>query len=151
MIAVCRAAVVSVLLLAAPVMAPAIAVAEDGPIQVKTNMARILRISAPAATVIIGNPGVADVTIQDPQTLVLTGKSYGQTNLIVLDDIGNPIADTLVEVVQAQADLVTVYMGDARTTLSCAPVCQPTIMLGDDTQFTSAAVASSGIVEGAAR
>jgi len=40
------------------------------PISVKVNMARILRISAPAATVIIGNPGVADVTIQDPQTLV---------------------------------------------------------------------------------
>lgn len=132
------------------VAAPAAAVAAE-PISVKVNMARILRINSPAATVIIGNPGVADVTIQDPQTLVLTGKSYGQTNLIVLDDIGNPIADTLVEVVQAQADLVTVYMGDARTTLSCAPVCQPTIMLGDDTQFTSAAVASSGIVEGAAR
>src|SRR5690606_21165921 len=115
------------------VAAPAAAVAAE-PISVKVNMARILRINSPAATVIIGNPGVADVTIQDPQTLVLTGKSYGQTNLIVLDDIGNPIADTLVEVVQAQADLVTVYMGDARTTLSCAPVCQPTIMLGDDTQ-----------------
>ena len=61
---------------------------------------------------IIGNPGVADVTIQDPQTLVLTGKSYGQTNLIVLDSQGNPIADTMIEVVQAQADLVTVYLGN---------------------------------------
>jgi Flp pilus assembly secretin CpaC len=120
-------------------------------ISVKANMARILRIESPAATVIIGNPGVADVTIQDPQTLVLTGKSYGRTNLIVLDDIGNPIADTMIEVVQAQADIVTVYMGDARTTLSCSPVCQPTIMLGDDTGFTSAAVASSSIVESAAR
>src|SRR6201747_2236885 len=73
----------------------------NAPISVKVNMARILRISAPAATVIVGNPGVADVTIQDPQTLVLTGKSYGETNLIVLDAKGNPIADTLVEVVQA--------------------------------------------------
>lgn len=136
----------ALLIAAAPVAATA-----GEPISVKVNMARILRISSPAATVIIGNPGVADVTIQDPQTLVLTGKSYGQTNLIVLDDIGNPIADTLIEVVQAQADLVTVFMGDARTTLSCAPVCQPTIMLGDDTTFTAATVASSGIVEGAAQ
>lgn len=143
----CTAACLLALLFAAPAMSSA----AGEPISVKVNMARILRISSPAATVIIGNPGIADVTIQDPQTLVLTGKSYGQTNLIVLDDIGNPIADTLVEVVQAQADLVTVYLGTARTTLSCAPVCQPTIMLGDDTGFTSAAVASSGIVEGAAR
>jgi Flp pilus assembly secretin CpaC len=133
------------------VLASPAAAADGDPISVKVNMARILRISAPAATVIIGNPGVADVTIQDPQTLVLTGKSYGQTNLIVLDSIGNPIADTIVEVIQAQADVVTVYMGQARTTLACAPVCQPTIMLGDDNDFTTSAVNSSGIVEEAAR
>jgi hypothetical protein len=125
--------------------------AEGDPISVKVNMARILRINAPASTVIIGNPGVADVTIQDPQTLVLTGKSYGQTNLIVLDDAGNPIADTLIEVVQAQADLVTIYLGNARTTMVCSPVCQPTIMLGDDPAFSSSSVASSNIVEGAAQ
>lgn len=99
---------------------------------------------------IIGNPGVADVTIQDPQTLVLTGKSYGQTNLIVLDSMGNPIADTLITVVQAQADLVTVYLGTARTTMMCAPVCQPTIMLGDDGTYSSDAYQSSQVVSQAA-
>ena len=117
-------------------------------VSVKVNMARILRISAPANTVIIGNPRVADVTIQDPQTLVLTGKSFGQTNMIVLDSQGNAIADTLVEVVQAQADLVTVYMGSARTTLACAPVCQPTIMLGDDPSFSASNSASAAVVAG---
>ncbi len=119
-----------------------------GPVSVKVNMARILRISAPANTVIIGNPGVADVTIQDSQTLVLTGKSYGQTNMIVLDAQGKAIADTLIEVVQAQADIVTVYMGQARTTLSCAPVCQPTVMLGDDPGFSSSVAGSTSIVRG---
>ena len=118
------------------------------PVSVKVNMARILRISSPANTVIIGNPRVADVTIQDPQTLVLTGKSYGQTNMIVLDAQGSAIADTLIEVVQAQADIVTVYMGASRTTLACAPVCQPTIMLGDDESFSASTAASSAIVSG---
>lgn len=125
--------------------------ADAAPISVKVNMARILRINAPASTVIIGNPGVADVTIQDPQTLVLTGKSYGQTNMIVLDAMGEPIADTLIEVIQAQADLVTVYMGSARTTLVCSPVCQPTIMLGDDPGYISQSIAASDLVERAAR
>lgn len=115
---------------------------------VKVNMARILRISSPANTVIIGNPRVADVTIQDPQTLVLTGKSYGQTNMIVLDATGNAIADTMIEVVQAQADIVTVYLGSARTTLACAPVCQPTIMLGDDPTFSANNAASSAVAGG---
>ncbi len=128
---------------------PALAETSD-PISVKVNMARILRISAPAATVIIGNPGVADITIQDPQTLVLTGRSYGQTNLIILDAAGNPIADTIVSVVQAQTDLVTVYLGTARTTLACEPVCQPTIMLGDDSAFSTDTFQSSTIVKQAA-
>src|SRR5690348_12913576 len=121
-------AIIAMALLVLPVVARA---DTSEPINVKVNMARILRISAPAATVIIGNPIVADVTIQDPQTLVLTGKSYGETNLIVLDSLGNPIADTTISVVQGEADTMTVYMGAARTTLSCKPTCQPTITLGD--------------------
>lgn len=144
-----RAAAAALALLLVAV--PQAAAAEGDPISVKVNMARILRIGAPAATVIIGNPGVADVTIQDPQTLVLTGKSYGQTNLIVLDDLGNPIADTLVDVIQAQADVVTVYMGNTRTTLACSPVCQPTIMLGDDPEFSQRVSSQSDIVEASAQ
>lgn len=146
------AAVLVAALLTFPVIVPVAATAEEGPITVKANMARILRISAPAATVIIGNPGVADVTIQDPQTLVLTGKSYGQTNLIVLDTQGNPIADTLIEVVQnGQTDTMTVYLGGLRTTLSCSPQCQPMIMLGDDPGYTSNTLASSSVVQSAAQ
>ncbi len=122
-----------------------------GAVTVNVNMARILRINAPAATVIIGNPGIADVTIQDAQTLILTGKSYGQTNLIILDSAGNPIADTLVEVIQTSDDVVTVYMGLARTTLACEPICQPTITLGDNTDFTSQAISSSTLIEEAAQ
>jgi Flp pilus assembly secretin CpaC len=134
----------------AVVAAPAAALAESAPVTVKVNMARILRINAPASTVIIGNPGIADAAIQDPQTLVLTGKSYGQTNLIVLDSQGNPIADTLIEVVQEQAGLVTVYLGERRTSLACEPVCQPIIMLGDDKAFTSDTVNSARAVAAAA-
>ena len=124
---------------------PSLAV--DAPISVNVNMARILRINAAAATVIVGNPGIADVLIQDPQTLVLTGKSYGQTNLIVLDSGGTPIADTMIEVVQMQAGTVTVFQGQARTSLACAPICQNTVTMGDDGSFSSQAVASSQLVQ----
>ena len=134
------------LLMTAPVLAET-----TDPISVKVNMARILRISAPAATVIIGNPGVADITIQDPQTLVLTGRSYGSTNLIILDAAGNPVADTIVSVVQGQSDLLTVYMGTSRTTLACEPICQPTIMLGDDNAYASSAAAGQSLLDQVAR
>ncbi len=124
--------------------------AEPNAVTVKVNMARVLRIGSPAATVIIGNPGVADVTIQDPQTLILTGRSFGHTNLIVLDNVGNPIADIMIEVVMSQAGLMTVYQGASRTTLACAPNCQPVIMLGDNTDFTADAITSSSLIQSAA-
>jgi len=130
--------------------APLAALAESAPVTVKVNMARILRINAPASTIIIGNPGIADAAIQDPQTLVLTGKSYGQTNLIVLDAQGNPIADTMIEVVQEQAGLVTVYLGSRRTSMACEPVCQPVMMLGDDASFTSETIGSATALAAAA-
>jgi len=142
------AALVTAALLAVPHGALADA---SEPISVKVNMARILRISAPAATVIIGNPGVADVTIQDPQTLVLTGKSYGTTNLIVLDSSGNPVADTMVSVVQATGDTITMFNGTARSTLSCNPICQQTITLGDDPTVSNGAFTSSTLLQAAAK
>jgi Flp pilus assembly secretin CpaC len=130
---------------------PVLADEASPPISVKVNMARILRIGSPAATVVVGNPGVADVTIQDPQTLILTGKSYGETNMIVLDAKGNPIADTLVEVVQAQANLVTMFNGPQRNTLTCAPSCTSTVMLGDTPSYTQDLTTSMGLVQSIAQ
>ncbi len=144
------AAAFALLVVIAP-LAPLPVIAQaNAPITVNVNMARVLRISAPAATVIVGNPGIADVTIQDPQTLILTGKSYGQTNLIVLDSVGEPIADTLIEVSQMQAGVMTVYQGQNRTSLACAPVCQPIVMMGDDNSFSGETLASSQLVQSAA-
>lgn len=145
-----RLAAAFALLVSLAPLAPLPAAAQSAaPITVNVNMARVLRISAPAATVIVGNPGIADVTIQDPQTLILTGRSYGQTNLIVLDNAGEPIADTLVEVAQMQAGVMTVYQGQNRTSLACAPNCQPVVMMGDDNAFSSQTLASSQLVQSA--
>jgi Flp pilus assembly secretin CpaC len=131
---------------AALISAQGPALADDA-ISVHVNMARVLRVNAPASTVIVGNPGVADVTIQDAQTLVLTGKAYGQTNLIVLDNNGDPVADTLIEVSQEQSDLVTVYVSGARTSVSCTPKCTPTVMVGDAPNYTETVTQSYGLVK----
>ena len=46
-----------------------------------------------------------------------------------------------------QAGVVTVYQGQARTSLACAPVCQSVVMMGDDPNFSSQAIASSQLVQ----
>jgi hypothetical protein len=101
------------------------------PISVMIDRAKVMRISRPADTVIIGNPAIADASIQDNKTLIITGRSFGTTNLIVLDAQGQPIADELLTVAAPDDSLVTVYKRADRQTLSCNPECGPTLAIGD--------------------
>src|ERR1043165_2889285 len=77
-------------------------------ISVAVDRAKVMRISRPADVVIVGNPAIADATVQDNQTLIITGKSFGTTNLIVLDSTGQSIADSIVTVVSSDEGRVTV-------------------------------------------
>ena len=118
-------------LAAAPLMAALPALAD--PIQVIVDQAKVMHVSRPADIVIIGNPAIADATIQDNQTLIITGHSYGTTNLIVLDANGQSIADELVTVGAQNDDIVTVYKRASRQTFSCTPDCSPMLAVGDNT------------------
>lgn len=90
-------------------------------VKVELDQARIYRLAAPASTIIIGNPAIADATLQDAQTLIVTGRAYGQTNLVVLDEQGETITDVQLAVLAASENLVTVYKGAKRQSLSCLP------------------------------
>lgn len=109
------------------------------PIVVTIDRAKVLKISRPADTVIIGNPSIADATIQDAQTLVLTGRSFGVTNLIIIDADGNPIVDETIVVQGHETNTVRIYRRAVRETLACSPVCEPTLTIGDNAEtFTNA-------------
>jgi Flp pilus assembly secretin CpaC len=116
------------------------AAAEDAPngptptnIEVVIDQAKVMHISRPADVVIIGNPGIADATIQDDQTLIITGHSFGTTNLIVLDSSGQPIANGILVVKPGNDQVVTVYRRASRQTFSCTPDCSPVMAVGDST------------------
>ena len=104
------------------------------PVVVTVDRARVFRISRPAATVIVGNPSIADATIEDEQTLVLTGRSFGVTNLIILDAAGDAIIDQTLVVRGHEANTVRIYRRSSRETLACAPVCEPTLTIGDNAE-----------------
>lgn len=106
-------------------------------VKVELDQARIYRLAAPASTIVIGNPAIADATLQDSQTLIVTGRAYGQTNLIVLDEQGETITDVQLAVLAASENFVTVYKGAKRQSLSCLPECQPTAVPGDDSEHFS--------------
>ena len=105
-------------------------------VDVVIDEARLIRLNSDAAQLIVGNPAIADVTAQSSRILVVTGKSYGATNLIVLDAAGQEILNARLGVSEGKTQQVTVYRGMARHSLHCAPDCQRTLTLGDDkTQF----------------
>ena len=100
-------------------------------ITVTLDRAKILRITKPAATVVIGNPAIVDATMPDAQTLILTGKSFGTTNLVIMDRSGQQIADRILNVRMPQDNTVVIQRGVARYTYNCTPTCERTVAIGD--------------------
>ena len=105
------------------------------PVTVVLDQAKVMKIDKPAATVIVGNPAIADAVMHDRTTLVIVGRGFGSTNLIVLGEDGQPIADETLVVQPPQNALVTVQRRGARYSYSCAPICAPTVNPGDDDTF----------------
>jgi hypothetical protein len=122
----------------------AVAPAAAETITVVLDQARVMRISEPAATIIIGNPSIADATIQDASTLVITGRSYGITNLLILDENGDAIADTQLRVEGPSIDRLTVYRGTSRFSYSCGGLCEPALVPGDNATFFGEISGQSG-------
>lgn len=118
----CRRAVIAASLFAGLCAATA-AHAGNG-IDVTMNEAKIIKLARPADTVVIGNPEIADATVQDSTTLILTGRGFGMTNLVVLDVNGNPFVDEQITVSRQAVDSVRVYRRADIQTLSCTPFCE---------------------------
>ena len=106
--------------------------AETDLIAVTLDQAKIARLPAGAATLIIGNPMIADVTmLKNNNSMVITGKGFGQTNLIAIDAAGSIIEEKQVRVVPARTVLI-LQNGTSRISYACNPECMPTVQLGDD-------------------
>ena len=135
-----RHARVCLLVATAVLASPAAVIAESADtIAVNVDQAKLVRLPGKVATIVVGNPLIADVTLQPGGMIVVTGKGYGATNFIALDRGGEILVDRQVQVEGPSDRLVTVYRGIERESYSCAPLCQRRVTLGDsDTYFNSA-------------
>jgi len=120
-------------------------------IAVSVDQAQIIKLPEQVATVVIGNPLIADAALQSGGVLVITGKGYGTTNLLALDRKGAVLIDNTVQVLGASSsNLVVVYRGAERETYSCAPNCEHRITLGDSQGYFSTTLGQSGARTGQA-
>lgn len=113
-------------------------------ITVNVDDAQTLKLPDKVAAIVIGNPLIADATLQSGGILVITGKSFGTTNMMALDRAGKTVMNTTVQVTGPKAStLVVVYKGVNRESYSCTPECLPRITLGDDPKFFGDAMSQS--------
>jgi hypothetical protein len=101
-------------------------------IEVTLDQAKLVKLPAGAETIVIGNPSIADVSVQKNGVMVITGRSTGRTNFIALDASGNIISESMVAVTVPVAGRVVVQRGLDRASYDCAPLCSPAVSLGDE-------------------
>src|SRR5688572_3287732 len=88
------AALASIAVLAAPT----IGAAQSARLSVEVDEAARVQLRGPAGSVIVGNPLIADVTVVDSNTLYITGKGYGVTEVVAVDSIGRTVFQSEVVV-----------------------------------------------------
>ena len=129
--------------LALTVLMPFAATAAET-INVRLDQAKIARLPDRVATIVFGNPLIADVSLQQGGLMVITGKGYGVTNLIALDRGGNLLSEQSIMVQGPTENVVVVYRGVERESYSCTPRCERRITLGDSADFFDSTINQSG-------
>lgn len=120
-------------LMAAMVVAPFLAsvassaMAQSGPINVGVDGVHRVSLRGTASSVIVANPQIADVTVVDANTLFITGKGFGVTEVAAVDAIGRTIFQTRVVVTGGQAGSVRLWRGAEATEMACAASCSPSV------------------------
>jgi hypothetical protein len=112
--------------------------------------AKLVRLPDKVATIVVGNPMIADVSLQPGAIMVITGKGYGTTNIMVLDRAGAVLMEKSIEVQGPRAHVVVMYRGIERETYSCTPFCERQIMIGDSGVYFDTVVAQAGSRNGLA-
>jgi Flp pilus assembly secretin CpaC len=125
---------------------PAVAVAEPttDTIAVNVDQAKLVKIPTRVSTIVVGNPLIADVTLQTGGIIVVTGKGYGATNFVAMDRSGEVLVDRVIQVEGPTDQLVTIYRGVERESYSCLPICQRRVTLGDGENYFKAAIDQAG-------
>lgn len=130
--------------LALALCAPALPAAAAPALTVAVDHAVRLNVARPAGSVIVGNPAVADVTVVDPRTVYVSGRNYGVSEVVVLDEIGRPVWQGDVVVTAPTQGEVSIYRGTQVTEMACSGLCAPTARSAKSGASGSAGGASGG-------
>ena len=107
---------------------PAVGLAQSARLSVEIDQAARVQLRGAAGSVIVGNPQIADVTVVDANTLYITGKGSGVTEIVAVDAIGRTVFQSEVVVTDgAGSGRVRVWRGAQATEMACAASCSPSM------------------------
>ncbi|ODA66384.1 hypothetical protein A7A08_02782 [Methyloligella halotolerans] len=125
---------------------------DRGVIEVGLDRARMLKLDQSAAEIIVGNPSIADISVQNAKLLVVTGKSFGRTNLIVVNAKGEVILESDLTVSDPSKGMITVHRGaNNNETVYCAPKCTSLPAIGDTKEYFERVQGQIGSKQGMAQ
>jgi hypothetical protein len=106
-------------------------------LDVKYDQSQLIELPRPAAEIIVGNPIIADVSAHSGTTLIVTGRTFGVTNLIVLDAERKRIAEHRVIVSRDDVRSINLFRGTKRQSYNCIgnQACNPSLVIGDDPAY----------------
>ena len=104
--------------------AGAAASARAGGIAVGLNEVRRVQLKGSAASVMIGDTKLADVSMTDAHSIVITGRGFGTTGLLITDDRGRTLLSGEVMVAPPDEGRVTVFHGVDTVQYACGGHCQ---------------------------
>ncbi|MCG6203830.1 pilus assembly protein N-terminal domain-containing protein [Rhodopseudomonas sp. HC1] len=145
-----RTALMASLLAGGVMSASVVSAGTEETISVNVDQAKLIRLPQNISTLVVGNPLIADVTLQPGGMVVVTGKGYGATNVIAMDRKGAVVADRQIQVEGPMDKVVTVYRGVERESYSCMPICQRRVTLGDSEGFFKSTMDQAGTLSGQA-
>jgi len=103
------------------------ALAQSAPMNLTVDTMQRIAVRGAISSVIVANPQIADATVVDANTLFVTGKGYGTTQVTAVDAIGRVLFQNQIVVTGGQSGSVRVWRGAQVTEMACASSCSPSI------------------------
>jgi hypothetical protein len=103
---------------------------------IESDQSQLIILPALPGSVVIGNPSIADATV-DGKKMFLHGRSFGTTNIMILDLEGNQVAAFEVSVARTVPNALTLIKGGMRYSYNCTPMCESEFQIGDSGVYSS--------------
>ncbi|MBC1183453.1 pilus assembly protein CpaC [Brevundimonas sp. WCHBH090558] len=129
----------SFLIAAALIVAPVVASAQDGALNVEIDRSTRVQLRGAAASIIVGNSQIADVSLVDANTMFIVGKGYGVTEVVAVDGVGRTLFKREIVVTGGSTGSVRVWRGAQATEMACGASCTTSVR----SSSSSAAAAST--------